>query len=750
MHRLSPVVLVLATLLGVTAAQAVPLAFTHQARLLDGSGAPLVGAHSVRFSIYAQASGGSAVWTEQASVQFDEGMMSHVLGSVTPLVLEDFDVNFLYLGISVDSSPELAPRVPLASVPFAFRAHSAENATNVTGGIVDASEIRINGSVVLDGSGAVLGDVSFNDLIDVPGSLLDGDDDTLADLSCTNGQVARFSGGLWACGDADDHVHSAEDITSGTLSIDRIPVGSTSSTVAAGDHVHSFGQITGELPLSRTNGSLDVARVSGNLPLAQTSGNLDIARTTGDIPADRLPASLEAIAALDCDDGEVPKRNGSSWECGSAGGGGGGGTLIGNWEFDESNGTTFADSSGLGNNLTAPTGGQAAGSGGHSGSAVNFSGGVLQAANGNTIPDSPYVSVEAWVRPTSITGTQTILHKTGAYKLTQEAGKFAFEIRSQHTVGGVSSCKVTHGVAASTGAWAQARGFYNGREIGVSLDGHTVTAPCALGPIKYTTGQTFFVGGEGLSPTQAYDGRLDEVRVWRAAADNSLGYNVASGSLPTCDASLRGAIRYTAGGTNEVDTLSACMRDINGSYRWNTIVQSSGQFRQSTLMNSTQQIQVNSWIGSPNANWTLCYKKSVNGGDASTFHSMCNNRGETVTVARLSTGVTIGGYSGNSWANTNTYQSNSANFLFSLTNNHKYTSPGQHGSFRIYDHQSYGPTWGGGHDWHIQNNLNGGYCNLGHDYACRTGSYGATTCHNDFCGNYSSWSIVDLEVFYRN
>jgi len=42
-----------------------------------------------------------------------------------------------------------------------------------------------------------------------------------------------------------------------------------------------------------------------------------------------------------------------------------------------------------------------------------------------------------------------------------------------------------------------------------------------------------------------------------------------------------------------------------------------------------------------------------------------------------------------------------------------------------------------------------GYCNLGHDYACQVGSYGSSSCQNDFCGSYSSWTIQELEVWGR-
>src|SRR5690606_14540743 len=40
------------------------------------------------------------------------------------------------------------------------------------------------------------------------------------------------------------HTHDASDITSGVLNIARIPTGTTSSTVALGNHTHSFAQIT--------------------------------------------------------------------------------------------------------------------------------------------------------------------------------------------------------------------------------------------------------------------------------------------------------------------------------------------------------------------------------------------------------------------------------------------------------------------------------------------------------------------------
>lgn len=42
------------------------------------------------------------------------------------------------------------------------------------------------------------------------------------------------------------HTHNANDIDAGTLSIARIPTGTTGSTVALGNHTHTFAQITGK------------------------------------------------------------------------------------------------------------------------------------------------------------------------------------------------------------------------------------------------------------------------------------------------------------------------------------------------------------------------------------------------------------------------------------------------------------------------------------------------------------------------
>jgi hypothetical protein len=184
------------------------------------------------------------------------------------------------------------------------------------------------------------------------------------------------------------------------------------------------------------------------------------------------------------------------------------GVLAASYELDELGGTLFADNSGLGNTANAPVGGIAVGSSGHSGHSVNFSGGVITVSSGNSIPDSPQIWVETWIQPQSLSGTRTIMSKTGAYSLKQINDLISFSV-----IGAGGSCTVTSSTAVVAGNWFHASGWYNGVQIGVSVNGQKTIATCTIGVISSTLGQSFDIGGIYPSLSEAYAGRIDEVRV---------------------------------------------------------------------------------------------------------------------------------------------------------------------------------------------------------------------------------------------
>jgi hypothetical protein len=243
--------------------------------------------------------------------------------------------------------------------------------------------------------------------------------------------------------------------------------------------------------------------------------------------------------------------------------------------------------------------------------------------------------------------------------------------------------------------------------------------------------------------------------------DDSTGttYPGASESCDDVDADCDGS--FVDSGDDECHAQATCTPDnsgVNHNCECDTGYVGDGistcdtdPFPSSTLLSSADKTALNNWASSPGQVWTLCYQKSVHGNSSSTFHSRCNGYGKTFTVADLDSGVLIGAYAATNWSGSG-YQSNSDNFLFSLTRGyHMMSGTGTSGSntHSQYNNSSYGPTFGGGHDWHVNNSMSGGYCYLGYTYACQSGSYGSSTCQNDFCGNYSSWSITEMEVWGR-
>src|SRR5215218_3508554 len=77
--------------------------FSYQARLLTpGSGdVKPDGVYQITFSIYKVVTGGSALWTETKSVTVANGAFTSLIGDSTPLPLNIFTGQDLYLGIKV-------------------------------------------------------------------------------------------------------------------------------------------------------------------------------------------------------------------------------------------------------------------------------------------------------------------------------------------------------------------------------------------------------------------------------------------------------------------------------------------------------------------------------------------------------------------------------------------------------------------------------------------------------------------------
>ncbi|PWB68990.1 hypothetical protein C3F09_10745 [candidate division GN15 bacterium] len=125
-------------LVGMLAVAAVPgIAadiLNYQGRLTDASGVPVAdGTRTLTFRIYHTLTGGSAVWSETASVQVSSGLFTANLGSVTPLDIGSLIDGALYLEVQVGGDTPLSPRQLLTSSP------RAAVATRMLGGGVETA-----------------------------------------------------------------------------------------------------------------------------------------------------------------------------------------------------------------------------------------------------------------------------------------------------------------------------------------------------------------------------------------------------------------------------------------------------------------------------------------------------------------------------------------------------------------------------------------------------------------------------------
>jgi hypothetical protein len=106
----------------------IPHQITYQGRLTGDSGNPLTGTHSLTFAVYADSTGGTALWSEtHGTVPVNNGLFAVVLGSISPMGSTVFASQPRWVGLIVDGEPEL-PRTRIVAVPYAFYALRADTA----------------------------------------------------------------------------------------------------------------------------------------------------------------------------------------------------------------------------------------------------------------------------------------------------------------------------------------------------------------------------------------------------------------------------------------------------------------------------------------------------------------------------------------------------------------------------------------------------------------------------------------------
>ncbi len=146
------------------AAPIVPMELPTQGYLLDSTNKPVTQQGlKITFSLYSSDTSPTAIWQESDTVDVVNGYYALELGQVAPLSAESLATP-LFLGVAIDGGQELQPRLQVGSVPFALEAELAHDlaggtitGATITNSSVDATQVSIDGTPVIDSSGQFLG-----------------------------------------------------------------------------------------------------------------------------------------------------------------------------------------------------------------------------------------------------------------------------------------------------------------------------------------------------------------------------------------------------------------------------------------------------------------------------------------------------------------------------------------------------------------------------------------------------------------
>lgn len=125
---------VMLLLITAIASAGIPQLINYQGRLTASGGAPINDTVLITFAVYDAVTGGNLKWIEtQPSVVVTDGLFNVLLGSVSPIPDSLFNDADRYLGIRINTDPEISPRTRLVTVPWSYRVGTIDGSA---GGIV--------------------------------------------------------------------------------------------------------------------------------------------------------------------------------------------------------------------------------------------------------------------------------------------------------------------------------------------------------------------------------------------------------------------------------------------------------------------------------------------------------------------------------------------------------------------------------------------------------------------------------------
>jgi len=170
----------------------------------------------------------------------------------------------------------------------------------------------------------------------------------------------------------------------------------------------------------------------------------------------------------------------------------------------------------------------------------------------------------------------------------------------------------------------------------------------------------------------------------------------------------------------------------------------TGSIDSKIIKSFTDVTKIKTWISKGPVQFKLLYRGTRDGFKSVEFQKKCGTIKPTITLIKSNYDKIFGGFTDQDWSNTSNYKQTDNAFIFSVSNNKKYTLIKGHKKHSSYACANYLPTFGGGFDIYCCENgdqTNTNYSNFPYSYEANGDTKEGLT------GAYN-FTLKEVEVFH--